>query len=51
MKKKDKSTPTNLSKIVINHKLDKLAKKDLFLENVKVKSKKAAGKTLRVLFI
>ncbi|MFN5335392.1 MAG: hypothetical protein ACK5BV_09415 [Bacteroidota bacterium] len=37
--KKDKSTPTKLSNVVINHRLDKLAKKDLFPKKLKEANK------------
>ena len=47
--KKNKSTPTNLSKIVINHKLDKLAKKDLFPEKLKEANKILSNTTLPII--
>jgi hypothetical protein len=47
--KKDKSTPTKLSNIVINHKLDKLAKKDLFPEKLKEANKILSNTTLPII--
>ncbi len=44
--KKNKSTPANLSNVVVNHSLDTLAKKNLFPKKVKEANKILSSTTL-----